>query len=99
MEDKKFNNGLKILGLCMIVVLLAFGSVMCEDHGNSSDNGSGQQYEEAVDSNDQDNEKPIDEEEQELLKEAEEAYEEELNEEAAEDAKDAPSGANGLMDL
>lgn len=78
MEDKKFNNGLKILGLCMAVVLLAFGSVMCEDHGDSSDNDSGQQYEESVDSNDQNNEKSIDEEEQELLKEAEEAYEEDL---------------------
>ena len=78
MEDKKFNNGLKILGLCMIVVLLAFSSVMCEDHGKSSSNGSGQQYEEPVDGNVQDDNKTIDEEERELLKEAEEAYEEDL---------------------
>ncbi len=85
MEDKKFNNGLKILGLCMVLVLLAFGSVMCEDHRNSSGNGSGQQYEESVDSNDQNNEESIDEEEQELLKEAEEAYEEDLGSQPVDD--------------
>ena len=85
MEDKKFNNGLKILGLCMIVVLLAFGSVMCENREDGSDNGSGQQYEESVDSNVQDDKKPIDEEEQELLKEAEEAYEEDLADQPVDD--------------
>lgn len=50
MEDKKFNHGIKLLGMCLIVVLLACFFGFCEYRNDRDAAKDKQQYEEAADS-------------------------------------------------